>query len=131
MTAGRLTSAEYAERAARAMSARGRGDIVDLFRDLPAPHPRFDGPVATPEPSGTPQPAAQTAPGSSALPPGQVRHLRYAATAVAGPCALFGAMIGLIFAAEAPGLILLAFLVVAGVYGLLVLVDNRRFPRDH
>ncbi len=129
VTAGRLTSTEYAERATQAMSARARGDITGLFRDLPAPHPHFDGPAVTPGPGKAPEPAEQAAPRPSASSPRQARHLRYAAMAVAAPCALFGALGGLSLAAEAPSLLLLVFLVIAGVYGLLVFVDNRRFSR--
>lgn len=123
VTAGRLNSTEYAERAAQAQAARVRGDITALFEDLPAPHPRFDDPVV-PEPA--PAPPAQPATSSAAPPSPQNRRLRHAAVAVLGPCAVVGAVSGSLLAASTPVLYLLALAVVAGIYGLLVLVDNRR-----
>lgn len=51
MSIGRLTVDEYGERAARASAAKTRGDLNQLFADLPQPHPRLDL-------SLTPQPAA-------------------------------------------------------------------------
>lgn len=38
---GRLTVDEYGERSARVAASRTRGDLVDLFRDLPEPRPAF------------------------------------------------------------------------------------------
>jgi hypothetical protein len=44
--AGRLTSAEFDERAGRALAARTWGELRDLLRDLPAARP---GPASAPE----------------------------------------------------------------------------------
>ncbi|MFI9007433.1 DUF1707 domain-containing protein [Actinosynnema sp. NPDC053489] len=38
---GRLTVDEYGDRSARVATAKTRGDLYDLFADLPAPRPRF------------------------------------------------------------------------------------------
>lgn len=49
LTAGRLSLDEYGERSARATHAVTRGDLKQLFADLPAPHPEFgDEPAPTP-----------------------------------------------------------------------------------
>ncbi len=55
MGAGRLTVDEYGERSARVAAAKTRGDVADLFADLPEPRPRF-GPVTPPPPPVYPQP---------------------------------------------------------------------------
>lgn len=125
VTAGRLTSTEYAERAAQAQAARVRSDITALFGDLPAPHPRFDDPAI--EPQQVAQPATAAPLHSSTRSPQQYRRLRHAAVAVIVPCALAGAGAGLFFAVEFPVVFLLALVVVAGIYGALVLND-RYFP---
>lgn len=39
LSTGRLELAEYEDRCARALAARTRGELEDLFADLPAPHP--------------------------------------------------------------------------------------------
>lgn len=39
LSTGRLELAEYEERCGRAVSARTRGELEELFTDLPAPHP--------------------------------------------------------------------------------------------
>jgi hypothetical protein len=66
MTAGRLDIDEYGERSARITAAKTRGELGEIFADLPAPHPRYEdappavmapGPAAAapaPKPSGTP-----------------------------------------------------------------------------
>ncbi|MDQ2587165.1 DUF1707 SHOCT-like domain-containing protein [Saccharothrix yanglingensis] len=38
---GRLTVDEFGERSARVATARTRGDLLELFADLPDPRPRF------------------------------------------------------------------------------------------
>lgn len=127
-TAGRLLAPEYAERATQAMSARTRGEIVLLFSDLPRPHPRFDGsqpgePSAVPERDEfrTGDPAWHVSAGHPTLSSGQLRHLRYGATAVIGSCAVVGAGAGLVMSTQAPGVLVLALAVIAAVYGVLVL----------
>jgi Domain of unknown function (DUF1707) len=66
MSAGRIDIDEYGERSARITAAKTRGELAEIFADLPAPHPRYeDAPqaVAAPEPSPEAQPA-QRRPGS-------------------------------------------------------------------
>lgn len=122
VSAGRLTSIEYAERAAQAQAARVRSDVTALFGDLPAPHPRFDDPPVEPQPSAHPATAAPLS--SSTRSPLQNRRLRHAAVAVIAPCAVTGALAGLVFAVNYPPVFLLALVVIAGIYGLLVLNDR-------
>ena len=43
---GRLTKAEFDERAAQAMNAKNRGDLRGLFDDLPEPGPAVDSGVS-------------------------------------------------------------------------------------
>jgi len=42
MSVGRLDVDEYGERAARVTAARTRGELTELFVDLPEPHPVLD-----------------------------------------------------------------------------------------
>ncbi|WP_410591006.1 DUF1707 domain-containing protein [Amycolatopsis sp. lyj-23] len=66
MTAGRIDIDEYGERSARITAAKTRGELSEIFADLPAPHPRYeDAPqaVAAPEPA-----AAAPAPKPSGAP---------------------------------------------------------------
>ncbi len=42
MTAGRIDIDEYGERSARITAAKTRGELGEIFADLPAPHPRYD-----------------------------------------------------------------------------------------
>jgi hypothetical protein len=51
MSAGRLDIDEYGDRTAQVAAAKTRGDLLALFGDLPAPHPKFG--VATPAPVPT------------------------------------------------------------------------------
>ncbi|MEV5714029.1 DUF1707 domain-containing protein [Amycolatopsis mediterranei] len=67
MTAGRIDIDEYGERSARITAAKTRGELGEIFEDLPAPHPKYDGvpqAVAAPEPAAAPAPAPQQRPGS-------------------------------------------------------------------
>ncbi|WP_163508766.1 DUF1707 SHOCT-like domain-containing protein [Fodinicola acaciae] len=45
LSAGRLTLDEYGTRSAEATSATTRGDLLALFKDLPAPHPTLETPA--------------------------------------------------------------------------------------
>jgi hypothetical protein len=67
MTAGRIDIDEYGERSARITAAKTRGELVELFADLPAPHPRYD---ETPQAVAAPAPAkpAEPAPRKPASP---------------------------------------------------------------
>ncbi|EHK86640.1 DUF1707 domain-containing protein [Saccharomonospora azurea] len=59
---GRLTAAEYEDRVDRTLAARVRGDVRELFADLPPPHPPFltapesPHPAVRPEVGGMPTP---------------------------------------------------------------------------
>nr|WP_042198406.1 DUF1707 domain-containing protein [Kibdelosporangium sp. MJ126-NF4]CEL23383.1 hypothetical protein [Kibdelosporangium sp. MJ126-NF4]CTQ96881.1 hypothetical protein [Kibdelosporangium sp. MJ126-NF4] len=61
---GRLPIAEYDDRVQKAVEAETRADLRPLFADLPLPHPKTLGPVASPPPvyamptAPTPQPVA-------------------------------------------------------------------------
>ncbi len=60
MSAGRIDIDEYGERSARITAAKTRGELVDIFADLPAPHPRYEDvpqAVSAPEPAAAPVPA--------------------------------------------------------------------------
>ncbi|WP_410569156.1 DUF1707 domain-containing protein [Amycolatopsis sp. cmx-4-61] len=64
MTAGRIDIDEYGERSARITAAKTRGELSEIFADLPAPHPQYEDiprtvaapepAAAAPKPSGTP-----------------------------------------------------------------------------
>ena len=47
MSAGRLDIDEYGERSARVATAKTRGELLDLFGDLPEPKPAFGQPKGT------------------------------------------------------------------------------------
>jgi hypothetical protein len=49
MSIGRLDVEEYGERSARATAAKTRGELTELFTDLPDPRPTF-GPAVAPAP---------------------------------------------------------------------------------
>ncbi|GAA1358070.1 DUF1707 SHOCT-like domain-containing protein [Saccharothrix algeriensis] len=51
---GRLDVDEYGDRSARVATARTRGELLALFADLPAPHPRFAQVVPLPSPAAGP-----------------------------------------------------------------------------
>lgn len=44
MSAGRIDIDEFGERAARVTAAKTRGELSEVFGDLPEPHPRYDSP---------------------------------------------------------------------------------------
>jgi uncharacterized protein DUF1707 len=46
MAAGRLDIDEYGDRSARVATAKTRGELLELFADLPEPRPTFGQPVA-------------------------------------------------------------------------------------
>jgi hypothetical protein len=55
MSAGRLDIDEYGERSAKVTAARTRGELLELFTDLPDPKP---GSVPRPQPAAAPKPPA-------------------------------------------------------------------------
>ncbi|UMP01936.1 DUF1707 domain-containing protein [Amycolatopsis sp. EV170708-02-1] len=44
MTVGRIDIDEFGERSARITAAKTRGELAEIFLDLPEPHPRYDAP---------------------------------------------------------------------------------------
>jgi hypothetical protein len=70
MSAGRIDIDEYGERSARITAAKTRGELVELFADLPAPHPRYEdaAPQAVAAPAPTPE--AQPVPRRPGTPDG-------------------------------------------------------------
>lgn len=60
MSAGRLDVNEYGDRSARVTTARTRGELLELFNDLPDPKPVFGvrQPVPAPVAAQAPVPAA-------------------------------------------------------------------------
>ncbi len=59
MSVGRIDIDEYGERSARVTAAKTRGELSEIFLDLPGPHPAFDGlkaAVAKTEDEQTPPP---------------------------------------------------------------------------
>jgi uncharacterized protein DUF1707 len=54
LTADRLDVAEYEQRCGAVAAARTRADLLVVFEDLPAPHPRWDA-VEEPEPATEPE----------------------------------------------------------------------------
>jgi hypothetical protein len=89
MSVGRLTLDEYGDRSAKVTASKTRGDLGEVFADLPAPHPVFDGKAAPP-----PQAAAEPVP---AKPSGPVewsdRPLAQRGTAAAVPIAVLVAIV--------------------------------------
>nr|WP_221472457.1 DUF1707 domain-containing protein [Amycolatopsis umgeniensis] len=52
MTVGRIDIDEFGERSAKITAAKTRGELSEVFLDLPEPHPLFDAPkTAVSEPS--------------------------------------------------------------------------------
>jgi Domain of unknown function (DUF1707) len=60
MSAGRLTIDEYGERSAKVTAARTRGELLELFTDLPDPKPAFGAPAPQPA-AAPPAPPAKAA----------------------------------------------------------------------
>ncbi|WP_410651851.1 DUF1707 domain-containing protein [Amycolatopsis sp. cmx-4-54] len=54
MTVGRVDIDEYGERSARVTAAKTRGELSEIFADLPEPHPGYDTPVTGPEKPASP-----------------------------------------------------------------------------
>ncbi|MEU9688602.1 DUF1707 SHOCT-like domain-containing protein [Amycolatopsis japonica] len=46
MTVGRIDIDEFGDRSARITAAKTRGELAEIFLDLPEPHPRYDAPKA-------------------------------------------------------------------------------------
>jgi hypothetical protein len=65
MSAGRLDINEYGDRTARVAAAKTRGELLEVFGDLPQPHPKFGvaSPASGPAATGT----AMSAPTSNGI----------------------------------------------------------------
>lgn len=63
LSAGRIDVDEYGERSAKVTAAKTRGELAELFTDLPAPHPEFGTPPPEPKAAtvGAPKPAGPIA----------------------------------------------------------------------
>ncbi|WP_431879135.1 DUF1707 SHOCT-like domain-containing protein [Amycolatopsis sacchari] len=60
LSAGRLDVDEYGERSAHITAARTRGELADVFGDLPEPHPVFGTPAHKAVEAKPPGPVAYT-----------------------------------------------------------------------
>lgn len=128
LAAGRLTPEEFGERASLATQRRTRGELSALFVDLPAPTPDFEG-VAVPVPvageHGAGGPGTPRGVGRGPLP----KHMKNLAISVVAPCALVGLGGGLVAAALAPVVLVLAVLTVGTLFGGLTLLEHLRAGR--
>ena len=91
MSAGRLDIDEYGERSARVTAAKTRGELLDLFGDLPEPRPAF----------GQPAPPAAVAP--------RTPSFGHRAAPVVIPVVAIALAFTLIFVAHLPFFFLLPF----------------------
>jgi hypothetical protein len=57
MSAGRLDIDEYGDRSAKVTTAKTRGELLDLFGDLPEPKPAFGHPALPPAPAAPRSPS--------------------------------------------------------------------------
>ncbi len=65
MSVGRIDIDEFGERSARVTAAKTRGELSEIFLDLPEPHPGFDEPknaVVEGEPGRQPSPFGNLSP---------------------------------------------------------------------
>jgi hypothetical protein len=65
MSVGRLDVEEYGERTAKATAAKTRGELSDLFTDLPQPRPTFGLDLPAPTEPAVPLPPPRSAPATS------------------------------------------------------------------
>lgn len=101
MSAGRLDIDEYGERSAKVATAKTRGELLDLFGDLPEPKPTFGQP-------------------RSALPVPRERTFAEKFVPVAAPIAAIAVVAGVFIALKIP--FFLPFLFV------FLMVNHRRGP---
>ncbi|HEV7650132.1 MAG TPA: DUF1707 domain-containing protein [Actinophytocola sp.] len=100
MSAGRLDIDEYGERSVKVTTAKTRGELLDLFGDLPEPKPAFGRPAP-------PAPPAPTAPAGRA--PSFVQKVGPALIPIAAVIAAFSLM----FLVKLPFFFLLPFIFIA------------------
>ncbi len=96
MSAGRLDLEEYGERTAQVTAAKTRGELLDLFGDLPEPRPAFGRPAPPPVPAAARQPS-----------------LGHKVAPVLIPIAAVVLALGLIFLVKLPFIFLLPFIFIA------------------
>jgi hypothetical protein len=65
MTAGRIDIDEYGDRSARITAAKTRGELGELFADLPQPHPTYGGTAVAASPPEDTAPAPQPEPSTA------------------------------------------------------------------
>lgn len=94
MSAGRLDIDEYGERSAKVTTAKTRGELLDLFGDLPDPKPTFGRPV----------------PAEPAVPQRREPSFAQKVGPVLVPIAAIAAAIGLLFLVKLPFIIFLPFI---------------------
>jgi hypothetical protein len=120
MSAGRLDLEEYGERTARVTAAKTRGELLDLFGDLPEPRPAFGRPMPPPAPAGARQPS-----------------LGHKVAPVLIPIAAVVLALGLMFFIKLPFIFLLPFIFFAASssrwrgYDQRRREQHRRAVRDH
>lgn len=106
MSAGRLDIDEYGERTAKVTAAKTRGELLDIFGDLPEPRPVFGRPAPPPAP----------------VPPrGRLVVGRIVPALL--PILLVLATVGLLYLVKSPFVVLLPFLFIA--------VSGRRWRGQH
>jgi hypothetical protein len=88
MGTGRLDIDEYGDRSAKVATAKTRADLLELFEDLPLPHPTFAG-----ETPAAPTPAAPVRPARQGT--GSTVVMRAMGALV--PLAFLGALVAVIF----------------------------------
>ena len=96
MSAGRLDIDEYGERSAKVTAAKTRGELLDLFGDLPEPRPAFGRPAPPPVPAADRSPA-----------------LRRKVAPVLVPVIAVALAVGLMFLVKLPFIFLLPFVFIA------------------
>jgi hypothetical protein len=99
MSVGRLDLDEYGERSAKVTAVKTRGELIEVFADLPEPHPRFEGrpppaepalaAPADPEPRATAEPAPAQRSSPPEKSPGQRVAGALSALSVIAALALF------------------------------------------
>jgi hypothetical protein len=120
MSAGRLDIDEYGERSARVTAAKTRGELLDLFGDLPEPRPAFGRPMPPPAPAV-----------------GRAPSLGHKVAPVLIPIAAVALALGLMFFIKLPFIFLLPFIFFAAsssrwrAYDQRRRQQHRRVVRDH
>jgi hypothetical protein len=107
---GRLDVDEYGERAARASAAKTRGELTQLFVDLPQPHPQLD---RLPTPQAAAAPAGQ--PPESGRPPRGDWDQRPLAQRISGALVPLSGILSIVLFFSVPGMNWVIFLLPAAI----------------